>query len=144
MTLSRTTRGIKRRRTAAGWVALALTVESAMGHHEASTQPASFAGPGELRAIAQRLSFDPSSIGHAASPTLTVPAGAVRRGSASILGYTNLMVPPAERAGAYATMAGLAAASRLMVDVEHLPLRDVQTAWALQSAVAHRKLVLVP
>jgi NADPH:quinone reductase-like Zn-dependent oxidoreductase len=83
-------------------------------------------------------------IGNAASPTMTVPAGAVRRGSASILGYTNLMVPPAERAAAYATMAGLAAAGRLIVDVEHLPLRDVQTAWALQSAVAHRKLVLVP
>ena len=54
------------------------------------------------------------------------------------------MVPPAERATAYATMAGLAATGRLIVDVEHLPLRDVQTAWALQSAVANRKLVLVP
>ena len=83
-------------------------------------------------------------IGNAGSPTASIPAGVIRRFSASILGYTNLMVPAVERATAYATMAGHAAAGRLVVDVEHLPLSEVRTAWALQNAVPHRKLVLVP
>jgi len=83
-------------------------------------------------------------IGNAGSPTASIPAGVIRRCSASILGYTNLMVPAGERAAAYATMAGHAVAGRLIVDVEHLRLSEVRTAWALQSTVPHRKLVLVP
>ena len=83
-------------------------------------------------------------IGNAGSPTAGIPAGVIRRFSASILGYTNLMVPAADRAAGYASMAGHAAAGRLAVDVEHLPLSQVRTAWALQNAVPHRKLVLVP
>jgi hypothetical protein len=63
---------------------------------------------------------------------------------AAILGYSNLMVPPADRAAACATMLVHGAAGRLSVAVELLPLREVQTAWARQAAFAHRKLVLVP
>ena len=53
-----------------------------------------------------------------------MPAAVILRASASILGYTNLKVPAAERAAAWATLAGHAAAGRLTVDVEHLRARS--------------------
>src|SRR6185369_9104103 len=83
-------------------------------------------------------------IGNAASPGITLPGGALRRASASILGYSNLMVPIADRVAAYAAMLGHAAAGVMTARVELLPLREVQQAWARQAAFAHRKLVLVP
>jgi NADPH2:quinone reductase len=83
-------------------------------------------------------------IGNAAAPSVAVPGGAVRRASASILGYTNLMVPLADRAAAYAAMLGHASAGMLTAQVELLPLREVQRAWARQASFAHRKLVLIP
>jgi NADPH2:quinone reductase len=83
-------------------------------------------------------------IGNAASPGMTLPGGALRRASASILGYSNLMVPIADRVAAYTAMLGHAAAGVMTAPVELLPLREVQQAWARQAAFAHRKLVLVP
>ncbi len=83
-------------------------------------------------------------IGNSASSSMALPGGTVRRASGSILGYSNLMVPPADRAAAYAAMLGHAAAGVLTALVELLPLREVQAAWARQAAFAHRKLVLVP
>ena len=41
-------------------------------------------------------------------------------------------------------MAAHAAAGRIEVDVERMPLADVAQAWERQAAFAHRKLVLVP
>jgi NADPH2:quinone reductase len=83
-------------------------------------------------------------IGNAASPTLELPAGAFRQTSTSIIGYTTANTTPQERASAYGALTEHAAAGRIVVDVERIPLRDVAVAWERQASHAHRKLVLVP
>jgi NADPH2:quinone reductase len=83
-------------------------------------------------------------IGNSADPELTVVAPRFRNNMSSVLGYTNNRVPPADQAEAYATMAAHAAAGRILVEVERIPLADVERAWQRQAAFAHRKLVLVP
>jgi hypothetical protein len=75
---------------------------------------------------------------------MELPAGTIRQRSTAILGYTNLMVPPTERAAAYAALSGHAIAGRITVDVEQIALRDVEAAWKQQADHPHRKLVLVP
>ncbi len=83
-------------------------------------------------------------IGNSADPELTVTAPPFRNNMSQIMGYTNFRVPKADQAEAYATMTAHAAAGRIQVDVERLPLGDVAQAWERQAAFAHRKLVLVP
>jgi NADPH:quinone reductase-like Zn-dependent oxidoreductase len=83
-------------------------------------------------------------IGNAASPTLQLPSRAFRQKGVTIHGYISMIVPLAERGAAYAALAGHAAAGRIAVDVERIPLREVESAWERQARSAHRKLVLVP
>ena len=83
-------------------------------------------------------------IGNSADPELTLVAPAFRNNMSLVMGYTSNRVPRADQAEAYAAMAAHAAAGRIQVDVERIPLRDVAQAWERQAAFAHRKLVLVP
>ena len=83
-------------------------------------------------------------IGNSADPELTLVAPPFRNNMSQVMGYTNFRVPRADQAEAYATMCAHAAAGRIEVDVERVPLRDVESAWERQAAFAHRKLVLVP
>lgn len=84
-------------------------------------------------------------IGQSAGATAELPSSAIRGTLAEIRGHTNFLAPYEVRAAAYRAMAEHAAAGRLRVDVERLPLSEVETAWERQAAGGHgRKLVLVP
>jgi NADPH2:quinone reductase len=83
-------------------------------------------------------------IGQSAGAEATLASAFVRGRLADIRGHTNFLAPDETRREAYAAMTAHAAAGRLTVDVERIPLRDVETAWARQRDGARRKLVQVP
>lgn len=83
-------------------------------------------------------------IGNSASAEMTLPSRAFRAKTGTLMGYTSFNVPAAEREHAYAEMAAHAAAGRIEVDVERVPLRDVAGAWERQAGSVHHKLVVVP
>jgi hypothetical protein len=62
----------------------------------------------------------------------------------SIVGHTNFAADDDRRRAAYAKLAGHAAAGRIEVDVERLPLDAVADAWRRQGESPNRKLVIVP
>jgi hypothetical protein len=49
-----------------------------------------------------------------------------------------------ERLGAYRQLVGLAAAGRISVELEHVPLDDVVLAWQRRWTGAHRRQILIP
>ena len=83
-------------------------------------------------------------LGQAAGPEAVVKSGVVRGRYLSILGYSNFLVPWEEQATAYGTLIEYAAAGKLKVEVEVLPLEAAPEAWKRQAASPHRKLVLSP
>jgi NADPH:quinone reductase-like Zn-dependent oxidoreductase len=83
-------------------------------------------------------------VGQSAAPEASVPSNVVRGKPLSILGHRNFAVPPEVVAKAYAEMARHATAGELRVEVERIPLEDVEEAWEKQKASPHKKLVLVP
>jgi NADPH2:quinone reductase len=83
-------------------------------------------------------------IGQSAGAEAAVPSRLVRGRIADIRGHTNFLASDAVRREAYAAMAAHAAAGRLRVEVERIPLADVERAWERQRAGARCKLVLVP
>jgi NADPH2:quinone reductase len=83
-------------------------------------------------------------IGQSAGPEAIVPSGAVRGKMVDILGYTNLRVPPDVLAEGYRALVEHAAAGRITIDIERLPLEQAAEAWQRQAAGADAKLVLVP
>jgi NADPH2:quinone reductase len=83
-------------------------------------------------------------IGQSAGAEATVASAPVRGKAIDVRGHLNFLVPPAVRRAAYARMAEHAAAGRIAVELERIPLRDVERAWARQQGAPHRKLVLVP
>jgi NADPH:quinone reductase-like Zn-dependent oxidoreductase len=102
-------------------------------------------GPAALAALRAAARFGRHiQIGHAAAPVLELPAGLLRASSSSIIGYTTTAATREDRLNAYATLATHAAAGRIVVDVERIPLREVEAAWARQAAFVHHKLVLEP
>jgi NADPH2:quinone reductase len=54
------------------------------------------------------------------------------------------MTAPEVKHAAYRAMCDHAAAGRLKVEYEELPLDDVAAAWERQAASPHVKLILVP
>jgi NADPH:quinone reductase-like Zn-dependent oxidoreductase len=83
-------------------------------------------------------------LGGAAGPEATVKSGIVRGRYLSILGYSNFLVPWEEQAAAFRTLAEYAAAGKLKVEFEILPLEAAPEAWKQQASSPHRKLVLSP
>ena len=83
-------------------------------------------------------------LGQAAGPEVSVPSGIVRGRQLSILGHTNFAVPWEVKARAFQTMAGHAAAGRLQVGYETLPLEQAGQAWRRQANSPGVKLVLIP
>jgi NADPH2:quinone reductase len=83
-------------------------------------------------------------VGQSAGPTATMPSGLVRGKQLQILGYSNFSVPPDELAQGYRDVLEHAAARRIRVDVEAIPLEHVDEAWARQAQGSGAKLVLVP
>jgi NADPH2:quinone reductase len=84
-------------------------------------------------------------IGQSAGATASVPSAFVRGKIAEIRGHTTALAPPDVRREAYLTLSEHAAAGRIQVDVERIPLRDVEAAWERQrKGTSGTKLVLVP
>jgi NADPH:quinone reductase-like Zn-dependent oxidoreductase len=102
-------------------------------------------GPPALAALAAAHPFARLvQIGNSAAPEVTLAGGAFRQTSARIIGYTTRLVPLSDQRAAYAALSAHAAAGDIAVDVERIPLAQVETAWARQADHPHRKLVLVP
>jgi NADPH2:quinone reductase len=83
-------------------------------------------------------------IGQSAGPDASVPSGAVRGKMLDLLGYTNLRVPHEDLARGFEELVGHAAAGRVAIDLERVPLEQGADAWARQAAGADTKLVLTP
>jgi NADPH:quinone reductase-like Zn-dependent oxidoreductase len=85
------------------------------------------------------------NLGGAASPTAPFDSATLRSGSLRILGYTNNSLTKPERAETMRTIASHAAAGRLTVSYEALPLDEAPAAWSAQSSgTAPSRLVLLP
>ena len=83
-------------------------------------------------------------IGNSAGQTIELPSRAVRSNQASLLGHTNFNASVEVKADAFQTMCRHAAAGELEVEVEELPLDQVEQAWERQQNAPYRKLVLRP
>jgi NADPH:quinone reductase-like Zn-dependent oxidoreductase len=85
------------------------------------------------------------NLGGASGDVAEFSSAVLRSRSLEIRGYTNNSLTPAERAAALAAVAGHAAAGRLAVAHEVLPLAEVTEAWTRQAqGRAGARLVLTP
>ncbi|MBN1092944.1 zinc-binding dehydrogenase [Blastococcus sp. TML/M2B] len=73
------------------------------------------------------------NLGGASGDTAEFSSAALRSRSASVLGYTNNALTPGQRRDALTAVAGHAAAGRLGVAHEAVPLTDVADAWRRQA-----------
>ena len=83
-------------------------------------------------------------VGHMAAPTLELPALAVRSVSLELLGFVIFRVPFPVRRAAYTRLTELAAQGELEIDLERVPLTEVDQAWERQQEGPNAKLVIVP
>jgi NADPH2:quinone reductase len=79
-----------------------------------------------------------------AAPTLELPALAVRSVVLELLGFVVFRVSLPVRRDAYRRLTELAARGELEVDLERVPLEDVDQAWERQQDGPDAKLVIVP
>lgn len=73
------------------------------------------------------------NLGGASGDLAEFSSAVLRARSASVLGYTNNALTPAQRRAALTAVAGHAAAGRLAVAHEEVPLADVAAAWHRQA-----------
>ncbi|MEJ3652942.1 zinc-binding dehydrogenase [Actinomycetes bacterium KLBMP 9759] len=84
-------------------------------------------------------------LGGAAAPTSALDSATLRGGSLDVLGYTNNALGPAQRRGALEAVCAFAAAGRLTVRHERVPLADAAQAWSRQAAGSTAgRVVLIP
>jgi NADPH:quinone reductase-like Zn-dependent oxidoreductase len=83
-------------------------------------------------------------VGQSAGSAAMMASGLVRGKQLQILGYSNFAVPADELAQGYRDVLEHAAAGRIRVDIEAIPLEHVDEAWARQAQGPGAKLVLVP
>ncbi|WP_230860739.1 quinone oxidoreductase family protein [Actinoplanes aureus] len=84
------------------------------------------------------------NLGSSAAPTAPFDSASLRSGSLRILGYTNNALTVAERAESLTVVADHAAAGRLAVTHEVVPLEQVTDAWTRQaSGAASGRIVLI-
>ena len=84
------------------------------------------------------------NIGQSAGAEATFPSAAVRSKELRILGHTNMALAPANKAEAYRTLVGHAAAGRIRLEIETFGWDGVTNAWRRQAEFPRGKLVLVP
>lgn len=83
-------------------------------------------------------------LGESAGSEATLTSAIVRGKQLTIIGHSNPLTPWELRARAFGELADHAAAGRIRIDVEEVPLSAVQTAWRRQASSPHAKLVLIP
>jgi NADPH:quinone reductase-like Zn-dependent oxidoreductase len=102
-------------------------------------------GPPALAAIeSAALGARHVQVGHMAASTLELPARAVRSVSLELLGFVLFRVPLPVRRAAYRRLTELAARGELEIDLERVPLTEVDQAWERQQEGPNAKLVIVP
>jgi NADPH2:quinone reductase len=83
-------------------------------------------------------------LGHLAGIQITIAAPDVRSVALDVRGMAAFHAPREVRQAAYLALTGHAARGELTVDLEEVPLAQVQDAWRRQAAGPGRKLVLIP
>ena len=84
-------------------------------------------------------------VGHIAGPTITLPAPALRSVALDLRGFRVDLPPPEQRRQGFLDLTRHVARGDIAVDVEALPLAQVEQAWERQRrAEGGAKLVLVP
>jgi NADPH2:quinone reductase len=83
-------------------------------------------------------------VGAAAGNEALIKSGIVRGRALTVLGYTIFLTPWEELAAAYRQLVNYAAAGKLKVEFEVLPLEAVAEAWKRQASSPHCKLVVSP
>jgi NADPH2:quinone reductase len=101
-------------------------------------------GPAVAAMGAAALGARHLQIGHIASQSADVPALTVRSATLSLLGFVMFRVPLEVRRDAYMRLTELAARGELEVDLERVPLDDIEDAWRRQQDGPEAKLVVVP
>jgi NADPH:quinone reductase-like Zn-dependent oxidoreductase len=84
------------------------------------------------------------NLGQSAGAQATLTSGTVRGKMLSILGHFNFLVAADVRRQAYRALVDLAAAGRMRLDCERVPLEDVAAAWERQAASPQVKLIIDP
>ncbi|MGZ4507963.1 MAG: zinc-binding dehydrogenase [Blastococcus sp.] len=84
------------------------------------------------------------NLGGASGDTAEFSSAMLRGKSASILGYTNNALTPAQRAGAIEAVVDRARSGALAVDHEVLPLAQVADVWRRTAEETGRRVVLTP
>jgi NADPH:quinone reductase-like Zn-dependent oxidoreductase len=83
------------------------------------------------------------NLGSAAGPSLSVDSAALRSRSAAVLGYTNTALTDARRREVFGTVLAHAAAGRLEVAHDVVPLDGAPAAWAAVADGSARRRVVV-
>jgi NADPH:quinone reductase-like Zn-dependent oxidoreductase len=83
-------------------------------------------------------------VGASAGNEALIKSGSVRGRDLSILGFSTFLEPWEELAAAYRQLVAYAAAGKIKVDFEVLPLESAAEAWKQQASSPHRKLVISP
>jgi len=118
--------------------------ESAQGPVDLVLDPL-FGAPAAAAARTLRPGGRLVNLGSSAAQTCPIDSATLRSGSLQILGYTNNELPPSQRALALRTIASHAAAGRLRVAHETVPLAESSRAWTRQAeGQAAGRIVLVP
>ena len=84
------------------------------------------------------------NLGSSAGQQASLSSATVRSGMLSVLGYTNNVLRPEQRAAALAEILGHAAVGRLEVDRERLPLAEIAAGWARCGKAPHQRAVMIP
>jgi NADPH2:quinone reductase len=83
-------------------------------------------------------------IGQSAGAQAVIPSAHVRGKAIDLLGFTNFAVPKDVLHAALLDLVGHAHAGRIRVDLERVPLAEVESAWQRQVDGPRTKLVVVP
>ncbi|MSQ50268.1 MAG: zinc-binding alcohol dehydrogenase family protein [Betaproteobacteria bacterium] len=83
-------------------------------------------------------------IGTTVATEMKIAGQTLRRTSADILGFAYYHAPIEVQQEAYSALCRHAAAGRIVIDYETLPLCEVREAWDRQLAGSRRRLVLLP
>jgi len=83
-------------------------------------------------------------IGHMAGATVELPATLVRSSELQLLGFVVFRAPLELRRAAYTRLTRAAGRGEIEIDLERVPLEDVDEAWQRQQEGPGTKLVVVP
>lgn len=84
------------------------------------------------------------NVGHSAGATAVIPAGVLRGGQLTVVGFAGVHVPRADKQRALGWLWAALAAGTLTVNVKPITLENLPLAWREQALSPHAKYVVVP